>query len=102
QDLDGAGAKYFYCSTYGDGRFIARFFAPAIVNLNGGRGEPAPSINKAESKGKPVTQEIAVNVNADNVECVVNGTVVGTYPKSSIVGDGKLKSLDGAYGIRFS
>jgi hypothetical protein len=27
--------------------------------------------------------------------------VVGTYKKADIVGPGKLKSLDGVYGIRF-
>jgi hypothetical protein len=31
----------------------------------------------------------------------VNGTVVGTYKKADVVGAGKVKSLDGVYGIRF-
>jgi hypothetical protein len=31
----------------------------------------------------------------------VNGTVVGSYAKSDVVGPGKLKSTDGVYGIRF-
>ena len=31
-----------------------------------------------------------------------NGTVVGTYKKSDLVGAGKLKSTDGVYGIRFA
>ena len=42
------------------------------------------------------------NVKADSVECAINGTVVGTYPKSDLVGPGRLKSTDGVYGIRFS
>jgi len=41
-------------------------------------------------------------VKADSVECAINGTVVATYPKSEIVGAGKLKSTDGIYGIRFA
>lgn len=100
-DLNGSNATYLYCSAYGNGNFIARLFGPGIVNLNGGRGEAAPAVNKAAGKGQPVTQEVAINVNADNVECVINGTVVGTYPRANVVGAGKLKSTDGVYGIRF-
>ena len=99
-DLSGSNASYLYCMAYGDGRFIVRGFGPAVFNLNG-RGAAAPSVNKAAAKGQPVTQEIAINVNADNVECAINGTVVATYPKSEVVGAGKLKSTDGIYGIRF-
>lgn len=99
-DLTGSNASYLYCAAYGDGRFIMRGFGPAVFNLNG-RGAAAPSINKAEAKGKPVTQEIAINVNADNVECAINGAVVGTYPKTDVIGAGRLKSTDGVYGIRF-
>jgi hypothetical protein len=49
-----------------------------------------------------VTQDIAVSVKGDKVSCAINGTVVGTYDKSAIVGAGKLKSTHGVYGIRFS
>jgi len=49
-----------------------------------------------------VTQDIAVSVKGDKVQCSINGTVVGTYNKSAVVGPGKLKSTDGVYGIRFS
>ena len=31
-----------------------------------------------------------------------NGTVVATYPKSDLIGAGKLKSTDGVWGIRFA
>lgn len=100
QNMGGADANYLYCMAYGDGRFIMRGFAPAVFNLNG-RGAPAPSINKAAGKGQPVSQEVAINVNADNVECAINGTVVGTFPKADVVAAGKLKTTDGVYGIRF-
>ena len=99
-DLATPNASYLYCAAYGDGRFIMRGFGPAAFQLNG-RGAAAPSINKAAAKGSSVTQEIAINVNADNVECAINGTVVGTYPKADVVAAGKLKSTDGVYGIRF-
>jgi hypothetical protein len=40
-------------------------------------------------------------VKGDKVECAINGQVVGSYDKSALVGQGKLKSTDGVYGIRF-
>jgi hypothetical protein len=101
-DLAGPNASYLYCTAYGDGRYIMRGFGPAAFQvLGGGRGAPAPSINKASSKGQPVTQEIAINVTADAVECAINGTVVGSAPKADVIAAGKLKSTDGVYGIRF-
>ena len=36
------------------------------------------------------------------MSCVINGKAVGTYPKSDVVGAGKLKSTDGVWGIRFA
>ena len=48
-----------------------------------------------------MTQEIAVSVKGDKVECAINGTVVGSYDKVALVIAGKLKSTDGIYGIRF-
>jgi hypothetical protein len=93
--------SYLYCEAYGDGRFIVRGFGPAPFKLNGG-GAPAPSINKAAAKGEPVTQEIAVSVKGDKVECAINGAVVGSYDKAAVIGAGKLKSTDGIYGIRFA
>jgi len=48
-----------------------------------------------------VTQEIALSVKGDKVECAINGQTVGSYDKSAVVGDKKLKSTDGVYGIRF-
>ena len=98
-DLNGSAASYLYCTAYGDGRFIVRGFGPAAFAL--GRPAAAASVNKAGAKGQPVTQEIAINVNADNVECAINGTVVASFPKSDVVAAGKLKSTDGIYGVRF-
>ena len=59
-------------------------------------------MHKAAGKGQPVTQEIAMSVKGDKVECAINGTVVGRYDKSRVVAAGKLKSTDGVYGIRFA
>ena len=94
--------SYLYCAAYGNGTFIVRGFGPAPFQMNGGRGAASPAVHKAAGTGQPVTQEIALSVKGDKVECSINGTVVGTYDKTALVTGGKLKSTDGAYGIRFA
>lgn len=101
-DLNTANGSYLYCAAYGDGRFIVRGFGPAAFRMNGGRGETHASVNKAAGVGQSVTQEIAVSVRGDKVECAINGTVVASYDKAAVVGPGKLKSTDGIWGIRFA
>jgi hypothetical protein len=49
-----------------------------------------------------VTQEIAVSVRDNKVECAINGTVVASYDKTELVTAGKLTTTDGVYGIRFA
>ena len=93
--------SYLYCAAYGNGNFIVRGFGPEPFQLNGRRGEANPAVNKAAGPGQPVTQEIALSVKGDRVECAINGTVVASYPKADLVTAGKLKSTDGVYGIRF-
>lgn len=100
-DLGTDQQSLLYCAAYGNGIFIVRGFGPAPFRMNGGRGEPNDAVHKAAGPGQPVTQEIAVSVKGDKVECAVNGTVVGSYAKADLVGTGKLKSTDGVYGIRF-
>lgn len=101
-DLGGADQSYLYCSAYGNGTFIVRGMGPAPFQASARKPEPNAAINKAAGKGSPVTQEIAMSVNGDNVTCSVNGTVVGTYKKADLVAAGKLKSTDGTFGIRFA
>jgi hypothetical protein len=99
-DLGTDQQSLFYCAAYGDGRFIARGFGPAPFQLNA-RGEANAAIKKAAAKNEPVENEIAVSVKGDKVECAINGTVVGSYDKASLVTAGKLKSTDGVFGLRF-
>jgi hypothetical protein len=94
--------SYLYCAAYGSGTFIVRGFGPEPFQMGGRRPTPHEAVHKAAGKGQPVTQEIAVSVRADKVECAINGTVVASYPKSDVVAAGKLKSTDGVYGIRFA
>jgi hypothetical protein len=93
--------SYLYCAAYGNGSFIVRGFGPAAFQLNGRRAEANEAVHKAGGKGQPVTQAIAVTVKGDQVQCAINGTVVGSYPKASVLGEGKLQSTNGVYGIRF-
>ena len=90
-----------YCAAYGNGNFIVRGFGPAPFQMNG-RGGPNDAVHKAAGPGQPVTQEVALSVKGDKVSCSINGTEVASYDKSALVTEGKLKSTDGAYGVRFA
>lgn len=100
-DMGTAQQSYLYCAAYGNGTFIVRGFGPDAFQMNGRGGENA-AVHKAAGVGQPVTQEIALSVKGDKVECAINGTVVASYAKSDLVTAGKLKSTDGVYGIRFA
>ena len=101
-DMGTPQATYLYCAAYGNGTFIVRGFGPAAFALGGRRPTANDAVHKAAAKDQPVTQEIAMSVKGDNVTCSINGTQVASFPKSEVVGEGKLKSLDGVYGIRFA
>jgi hypothetical protein len=111
-DLGTPNMSVLYCGAYGNGTFIVRGFGPAAFQVNGRQPQANDAIHKAgagaegagtvAAKGKPVTQDIALSVKGDKIECSVNGTVVGSYNKSDVVGPGKLKSTDGVYGLRFA
>jgi hypothetical protein len=94
--------SYLYCAAYGSGNFIVRGFGPEPFQMNGRRGEENAAVHKAAGPGEPVTQEIALSVKGDRVECAINGTVVAGYDKSGVVAPGKLVSTDGVYGLRFA
>jgi hypothetical protein len=94
--------SFLYCVAYGNGTFIVRGFGPEPFRMGAPKPEPNPAVNKAAGKGSSVTQEIAMSVRGDKVECAINGKVVGTYDKAALVTAGKLKSTDGVYGIRFA
>jgi len=79
-----------------------RGFGPQPFQMGGRRPEANAAIHKAAGQGQPVTQEIAMSVKGDKVDCSINGSVVASYDKSAVVGPGKLKSTDGVYGIRFA
>ena len=101
-DLGTDTQSFIYCSAYGNGTFIVRGMGPAPFQVGERKPQPNAAIAKAAGKGSSVTPEIAMAVTGDKIECSVNGTVVGSYPKADVVAAGKLKSTDGVYGIRFA
>ena len=96
--LDTDKPTYVYCVAYGSGDALVRGFSNGQV-VNFSKRQPAASVAKAEP-GQPVTQTIAWTVKGDRAECSVNGAVVAGFDKAELVGEGKLQSLDGVYGIR--
>jgi hypothetical protein len=101
-DLGTAQQSYLYCAAYGNGTFIVRGFGPEPFQMGARKPTPNDAVHKAAGKGSSVTQEIAMTVKADSVECAINGAVVASYPRAELVTAGKLKSTDGIYGIRFA
>jgi hypothetical protein len=101
-DLGTDQQSYLYCAAYGNGNFIVRGFGPEPFQVNAPRPEPHPAVARAAGPGEPVSQDIAVSVRSDRVECAINGTVVGSYPRSELVTAGRLRSADWVYGIRFA
>jgi hypothetical protein len=101
-DMGTATQSYLYCAVNGNGSFIVRGFGPAAFQVNGRRGEVNAAVRKAAAKGEIVTNEVAVAVTADKIECSINGAVVGSYAKADLVAAGKLKSTDGVFGVRFA
>jgi hypothetical protein len=101
-DVGAADQSYLYCAAYGDGRFIVRGFGPGPFQMNGFQGEANSAVHRAAGVGQPVTQEIALSVNGDRVECSINGAVVAGYNKAALITAGRLRSTDGIYGLRFA
>ncbi len=101
-DMGTPGQTDLYCAAYGNGKFIVRGFGPAPFKMNGFFGEFNDAVHKAAGKGQPVTQDVALSVKGNKVECSINGTVVASYDKALLVTGAKLKSTDGMYGLRFA
>ena len=100
--LDTDQATLLYCTPYGNGTFIVRWFGPASFAPPAGRRPIAnEAVHKAETGGS-VTQDVAWVVTPEKAECKINGTVVGSFPKADLVGAGKLESLDGIAGLRIA
>jgi len=101
-DMRTSNQSELYCAAFGNGKFIVRGFGPTPFRMNGLLGDHNDAVHKAPGRGQPVTQDIALSVRANTVTCSINGSVVASYDKAALTGDGKLKSTDGYYGLRFA
>jgi hypothetical protein len=101
-DMGTSNQTDLYCAASGNGKFIVRGFGPAPFRMNGLLGESNEAVHKAPGRGEPVTQNISLSVKGNQVVCAVNDSVVASYDKAALTGNGKLKSTDGSYGVRFA
>ena len=83
-DMGTPGQTDLYCAAYGNGKFIVRGFGPAPFKMNGFLGESNDAVHKAAGKGQPVTQDVALSVKGNKVECSINGTVVASDEKALV------------------
>jgi hypothetical protein len=101
-DLESETPTLLYCTPYGDGNFIVRAFPTTFAppGAAGRRKTPHDAIKKAAAKGDPVSQDVSMSVKGSQVTCSINGTEVARYTKDDLIGEGKLKSVQGVPGIR--
>lgn len=96
--LDGEKQNYLYCAIAGNGTFTVKHRIGDEVHELAGRTAHA-AIKSVDASGK-ATNQVGWRVTKDRTACLVNGTEVWGYASPSLVGEGKLESLDGIVGIR--
>ena len=101
-DLGTDQQTLLYCVAYRNGKPLVRGFSGTTsFNILALRRQdpPHPAVHIAAAD-QPVTQEIAWHVMGGTAECLINGQSIGKWDAATTTGAGKLKSLDGVYGIR--
>ena len=96
--LDGPKQNYLYCAIAGNGTFTVKHRVGDEVHDLAGRTANA-AIKAVDASGQ-ATHQVGWKVTTERTSCVVNGTEVWGYASPSLVGEGKLESLDGVVGIR--
>jgi hypothetical protein len=91
-DLDGPKQAYTYFLVAQDGTFLVKKRIGDDKTDNVVAKTPNAAIKKPDASGKS-TNTLEVRVAADKVDYVVNGTVVGSSPKTGL-------ATDGVWGIR--
>jgi uncharacterized iron-regulated membrane protein len=92
RDLDGPNQSYLYFLIAQDGSFLVKRRAGDAKTDDVVAKTPNAAIKKPEAGGKS-TNVLEVRVGADKIDYVVNGTVVGSSPKTGL-------TTDGIWGIR--
>ena len=91
-DLDNAKQSYTYFLVAQDGTWLVKKRNGDTATDNVLPKTPNEAVKKPGADGKS-TNELEVRVGADKIDYVVNGTVVGSSPKSGV-------KTDGIYGMR--
>ncbi len=92
-DLEGAAQSYLYFLVAQDGSWLVkRRNGEATENV--APKTPSDAVKKPDASGQS-TNALEVRVLADKLEFAVNGSVVGSVPKT-----GQAAKTDGLYGIR--
>lgn len=95
--LDGTEYNYLYCAVHGSGAYsIKHRFGGELHTLVERRA--SGTIRPADASGK-ASNAIGWLVDDANVACVINGTAVSTFPRTLLLGPGKLESIDGIVGL---
>jgi hypothetical protein len=94
-ELDGAGQSYLYFLVAQDGTFLVKHRAgeathDVVVKT------ASEAIKKPDASGRS-TNALEVRVGADKIDYLVNGTTVGSSPKT-----GMSARTDGVFGIRIN
>ncbi len=99
-DLESDNETLMYCIAYGNGTYSVKTFRGAKVTTLVDRAA-TDALKKADANGES-TNEIGWRVKDGNAACVINGTEVKSFARAEVIGDDKLTSTDGGYGIRVS
>jgi hypothetical protein len=93
-ELEGGSQNYLYFLIAQDGSYIVKHRAGDATTHDVQGRTPHDAVVAADANGRSVN-DLEVRVGADEVDFVVNGTVVHSAPKS-----GMLARTDGIYGVR--
>ncbi len=96
--LEGAAVNYLYCAVAGNGTFVVFHRIGDEVHELAGRTMHA-AVKKASAEGRGSNQ-VGWRVTPERTACVVNGAEVWGYASPSLVGAGKLESINGIAGLR--
>ena len=91
-DLDGPNQTYMYFLVAQDGTWLVKKREGDANAVDVAPKTANEAVKKPDASGKS-TNALEVRIGADKIDCVVNGTVVHSMPKSGI-------KTDGVYGIR--
>jgi hypothetical protein len=94
-DLNGAGQSYLYFLVAQDGTFLVKHRAGEATHDVVAR-TASDAVKKPDASGRS-TNALEVRVGADKIDYLVNGTTVGSSPKT-----GMAAKTDGVYGIRIN